>query len=106
MWGVAGGMPKLTSRELLPQSYCTATVTSVFQVMSTLSPTLTLSSTVGSTICRGYFHPFGPTKVIADAFLSMASIVAVIVLWTDALPRSGGPGLRIDRCLARRLQSR
>src|SRR5580704_3871626 len=35
--------------------------------MSTLSPTLTLSSTVGSTICRVYFHPFGPTKVIAAA---------------------------------------
>jgi hypothetical protein len=31
--------------------------------MSTLSPTLTLSNTVGSTICRLYFHPFGPTKV-------------------------------------------
>ena len=68
------------------KSYFTATVTSVFQVMSTLSPTLTLSSTVGSTTCRLYFHPFGPTKVIDDAFLSIASTVVVIVLCVTAVP--------------------
>jgi len=39
--------------------YCTATVTFVSQVMSTWSPTLILSSTVGSTTRRLYFHPFG-----------------------------------------------
>src|SRR4029077_14983452 len=68
------------------KSYCTATVTSVFQVMSTLSPTLTLSNTVGSTICRLYFQPFGPEKVIEDALLSIASTVTVIVLCTVAVP--------------------
>src|ERR1700730_6015177 len=99
MWGVAGGMPKLTSRELLPQSYCTATVTSVFQVMSTLSPTSTLSSTVGSTICRLYF---GPVKVIDDALLSIASTVAVIVLCTDAVPpgRASCPAVVVPVCVS------
>jgi hypothetical protein len=46
--------------------YCTETVTSVFQVMSTLSPGLILSSTAGSTTRRSHFHPFGPVKVIDD----------------------------------------
>jgi hypothetical protein len=41
--------------------YCIATVTFVSQVMSTKSPTLTMSSTVGSTALRLYFDPFGPS---------------------------------------------
>src|SRR6516162_8856597 len=73
----------------LQQSYCTETVTFVSEVMSTLSPTLTLSSTAGSTTRRLYFHPFGPVKVIDCALLSMALIVAVIVFSTAAVP----PGL-------------
>src|SRR6516164_5401630 len=71
--------------------YCTATVTFVSQVMSTWSPTLTLSSTVGSTTCRLYFHPFGPVKVIDDALLSIPLIVAVIVLSWDADPPGRSP---------------
>src|SRR4029450_10136723 len=54
--------------------------------MSTLSPTLTLSSTVGSTTRRLYFHPFGPTKVIDDALLSISATLAVIVRCTAAAP--------------------
>jgi hypothetical protein len=46
--------------------YCTATVTSVSQVMSTWSPTLSLSSTAGSTTPRLYFHSFGPTRPAQD----------------------------------------
>jgi hypothetical protein len=46
------------------RSYCIATVTFVSQIMSTWSPTLILSSTVGSTTRRLYFHPFGPVKVV------------------------------------------
>jgi hypothetical protein len=46
--------------------YCTATVTFVSQVMSTWSPTLTLSSTVGSATHRLYLHPFGPTRPAQD----------------------------------------
>src|SRR5271168_2656019 len=70
--------------------------------MSTLSPTLTLSNTVGSTICRLYFHPFGPTKVIDDAFLSIAAMVAVIVLCTDAVPpgRSPCPAVEVPVCVS------
>ena len=71
--------------------YCTATVTFVSQVMSTWSPTLILSSTVGSTTRRSYFHPFGPVKVIDDAFLSMALTVAVIVLSTSTVPPGRSP---------------
>src|SRR4029453_11675133 len=60
-------------------AYSLETVRSVFQVMSIRSPTLTLSNTVGSTTRRLYFHPFGPTKVIDDALLSMSTISAFIV---------------------------
>src|SRR4029453_9487917 len=60
-------------------AYSLETVRSVFQVMSTLSPTLTWSNTVGSTTRRLYFHPFGPTNVIDDALFSMSVISAVIV---------------------------
>jgi len=67
--------------------YCTAIVTLVSEVMSTLSPTLTLSSTAGSTTRRLYFHPFGPVKVIDCALLSMELIVAVIVFSTAAVPQ-------------------
>ena len=68
--------------------YCTATVTSVSQVMSTWSPTLSLSSPVGSTTRRLYFHPFGPVKVIDGALLSISVMVAVMVL-TMAAVRPG-----------------
>ena len=73
--------------------YCTATVTFVSQVMSPWSPTptLILSSTVGSTTRRSYFHPFGPVKVIDCALLSMALIVTVIVLSSDAVPPGRSP---------------
>jgi len=54
--------------------------------MSTWSPTLTLSSTLGSTTRRLYFHPFGPVKAIDDALLSMALTVTVIVLSMVAVP--------------------
>ena len=70
--------------------YCTETVTFVSQVMSTWSPTLTLSSTVGSTR-RLYFHPFGPVKVIDDAFLSIPVMVTVITLSWDAVPPGRSP---------------
>src|SRR6516225_7958729 len=77
--------------------HCTATVTFVSQVMSTWSPTLILSSTLGSTTRRLYFHPFGPVKVIDDAFLSMALIAAVIVLSTSAVPpgRASCPAVEV-----------
>ena len=71
--------------------YRTETVTSVFQVMSTLSPGLIFSSTVGSTTRRSYFHPFGPTKAIDDAFLSTALMVAVIVLSMASVPPGRSP---------------
>src|SRR6516165_6373213 len=71
--------------------YCTATVTFVSQVMSTWSPTLTLSSTVGSMTRRLYFHPFGPVKVIDDALLSIPVIVVVITLSWDAVPPGRSP---------------
>ena len=71
--------------------YCTATATFVSQVMSTWSPTLTLSSTVGSTTRRLYFHPFGPVKVTDGALLSIPVIVAVIVLSMDAVPPGRSP---------------
>src|SRR4030095_232905 len=60
-------------------AYSLETLRSVFQVMSIRSPTLTLSNTVGSTTRRLYFHPFGPTKVIDDALLSMSAMLAVIL---------------------------
>jgi hypothetical protein len=50
-----------------------------------------LSKIVGSTTRRLYFHPFGPTKLIDDASLSIALMVAVIVLCTTPMP----PG-RVD----------
>src|SRR6516162_6828081 len=59
--------------------------------MSTWSPTLSLSSRVGSTTRRSYFHPFGPVKEIDDALLSIALIVAVIVLSWDAVPPGRSP---------------
>jgi hypothetical protein len=74
--------------------YCTETVTFGSQVMSTWSPTLTLSSTVGSTTRRLYFHPFGPVKT-DDALLSMALIVTVIVLSADAVPPSPCPAVEV-----------
>ena len=84
----------------------------MFHVMSTWSPTLTFSSTAGSMTRRTYFHPFGPTKVMDDAILSMESIVAVIVLCKAVVPpgRTSCPATVvaiavIDRCLARWLQS-
>src|SRR4029453_13760720 len=67
-------------------AYSLETVRSVFQVMSIRSPTLTLSNTVGSTTRRLYFHPFGPTKVIDDALLSISAMVAVIRRTIAALP--------------------
>ena len=66
--------------------YCTETVRSVSHVMSTLSPTFTFSRMVGSTTRRLYFHPFGPTKLTDEVFLSIALMVAVIVLCAAALP--------------------
>src|SRR6516164_9108196 len=59
--------------------------------MSTRSPTLSLSSTVGSTTRRWYFQPFGPVKETDDALLSMALIVTVIVLSSDAVPPGRSP---------------
>src|SRR5678816_2136726 len=67
-------------------AYSLESVRSVFQVMSIRSPTLTLSNTVGSTTRRLYFHPFGPTKVIDDALLSMSAMLAVIVRTMYAEP--------------------
>src|SRR5690349_5054120 len=57
--------------------YPAESVRSVLHVMSTLSPTLTCSNTVGSTTRRLYFQPFGPSKEIDDALLSMATMLAV-----------------------------
>ena len=66
--------------------HSTITTTSVFQVMSTLSPTLTMSNTLGSTTRRLYFQSLGPTKVIDEVPLSMPAMVAVIVRCTIAVP--------------------
>ena len=66
--------------------YVHKSVVSASQVMSSLSPTLTLSNTDGSTMCRLYFQPFGPTKVIADASLSIESTVAVITRCSVIVP--------------------
>src|SRR6516225_6565612 len=71
--------------------YCTATVTSVSQVISTRSPTLSLSRTVGSTTRRLYFHPFGPVNVTDDAPLSIALTVTVSVLSMAAVPPGRSP---------------
>jgi hypothetical protein len=70
---------------------------------------LNLISTVGSTMCRLYFHP-STNKVIDDAPLSMASTVAAIVLCTAAVPLAVPlPRVEVRSAyrpgLARRLQS-
>ena len=69
-----------------PSAYLTETVRSVFQMMSTLSPTLTLSNTAGSMTRRLYFHPFGASKVADDAPLSMATMLAVILRTITFVP--------------------
>ena len=80
--------------------YCTATVTFVSQEISTWSPTLILSSTVGSATRRLYFHPFGPVKVIDCALLSMELIDAVIVLSTSAVPPGRSPCPAVEPVVA------
>ena len=53
-----------TASEVRQERYSTATVTSVFQMLSILSPTLSISSTFGSVTRQLYVQSFGPTKVI------------------------------------------
>ena len=77
--------------------------------MSTLPPTLTFSSTSWIDDTSGVFKSVRPTKVIDGALLSIAAMVAVIILVTAIVPRgpSASPWIAIPvsgRYFARRLQ--
>src|SRR5262249_25273404 len=82
-------------------AFSTASASASVYVMSTMSPTWTASSLLGSLTLIVVRFPRGPRRVTVEAVLSMPSIVARTVTVSVTLPEGFSPsGARLTSVLA------